>query len=113
MRFLPDTREQQRDAVLLVVLGHKVMAGRDRAFVGAVNHEAQRALHHAPNSRVLPVLRDAAFMRSLIQRPDLGCELVEAGLLRRVGLAQGGFYELTERGEGDARMLARDLIRRA
>jgi hypothetical protein len=113
LRFLPDTENRQDDTVLLVVLGYKVMAGRDRAYAGAVNHEVLRALHEAPNSSVPVPMRGILFMRRVLEHADLGRPHVDAGLLRRVGLAQGGFYELTERGEEDARMMARDLIRRA
>ncbi len=113
LRFLPDTEDQQDDAVLLLVLGHKVTKGEGRAFVGAVHFEAKRAMHHAPNSRVPPPLRDMSFMRSVVRQADLGRKHVDAGLLRRVGLSRGGFYGLTERGEEDARAIAGDLIRRA
>jgi hypothetical protein len=114
LRFLPDTEEHQGDTVLLVVLGYKVMKGDEQVHVRAVTAEAMRAMHEAPNSRVTPVLKTASLIRSLSQPlPDLGAAHVAHGLLRRVRLAEGGYYELTPAGEQRARTLALDLIQRA
>lgn len=114
LRFLPDTRDQQDDTILLVVLGYKVMLGHDRVFAPGANYETQRALHDAPNSRISSLVKAASLVQRIAQPiPDYGDGHVDAGLLRRVGLAQGGYYELTPDGEERARMLALDLIRRA
>ena len=114
MRFLPDTEDQQDDAVLLIVLGYKTMEGRDRASARLVNMETQRALHEAPNSRVSPYSKTTPLAQRIAQPiPDYGNRHVDSGLLRHVELAQGGYYELTQDGEERARTLALNLIHRA
>ncbi|MBL6080692.1 hypothetical protein JMJ56_21990 [Belnapia sp. T18] len=113
LRFLPDTQTRHADALLLVVLGYKVMLGRGRAFSGAVDFEVHRALHHTPNSNILPIFRQMSFIRNIIEPPATAQQHIDAGFLQRTGLAEGGYYQLTPEGEWQARMIAGDLIRRA
>lgn len=110
--FLPDTQEQQDDTLLLVVLGYKVMKGQDRVSVFAAHHETQRAIYDAPNSPISPILKPTLLVKRYTEIPDFGRGPVDNGLLARVGMAQGGFYELTAEGETRARMLAHDMIAR-
>lgn len=117
LRFLPDTRNQQDDAVLLVVFGYKAMAGRDQVYASTVNQETQRALHDAPNRPLIPLsslsMTASVFERAKQPIPDYGHGPADSGFLRRVHLIRGGYYELTADGEERARTLALDLIRRA
>jgi hypothetical protein len=113
LRFLPDTEQQEDDALLVLVFGHKALKGEDRLRVGAAYGEVGRAMVEAPNSPIPQALRFLYTLNRLKQQTALGQRHVDAGLLRVIGLSGGGALQLTDEGEVRAKQLAADLIRRA
>lgn len=113
LRFLPDTEHQECDALLLAVFGHKALKNEDRVCFGAAYAEVSRAMVEAPNSSIPPALSFMYTLNRLKRRTAMGQRHVDAGLLRIVGLADGGALQLTAEGEVRAKQMADDLIGRA
>jgi hypothetical protein len=115
LRFLPDTRDQSSDALLLICLGYKYIRNIDRMRIKFVHSQIEYLLARAPGSRQSPIV---GFMASISpalgsDERDFGQKCVQEGTVVRVGLSEGGRYRLTDWGENKAKALAHDLIERA
>jgi hypothetical protein len=116
LRFLPDNKTYRADTLVLIVYGHKVLRGLTKVGMRAAHASVDKSIDVAP-ARPFddnPWARLAyGGLRGLMpvdKDPSEGCV---PSYLERVGLSQGGMYQLTEAGENHARNLAFDLISRA
>jgi hypothetical protein len=117
LRFLPDTEKERPDALLLIVYGHKVLLGNSRIGIHAAHAAVRKTIDVSPtkayHNQASPWAQLAAGLSVLsVMSEDFSAGLIGT-YLRRVGLSQGGMYELTENGERRAASLANDLISRA
>lgn len=119
LRFLPDNKTYRADTLVLIIFGHKVLRGIPKVRVAAANAAVTKTIDNSPGR---------PFDENVLARNLLGSSLWTNVIgpaerdysegcipqyLERVGLSQGGLYQLTEFGEAHARGLAYDLIRRA
>jgi hypothetical protein len=119
LRFLPDNRTYRADTLILIVFGHKVLRGITKVSVGSAHAAVDKTIDNSPGrpfdenplQRAFGSIRLASLMAGSANR-DYGDECIPR-YLERVGLAQGGKYQLTDEGESRARGLVYDLIRRA
>jgi hypothetical protein len=114
LKFLPDTKHYRADTLLLIVYGQKVLRDVPRVKVEAAHAAVEKTIQNAPNQP-----RVGGFLASVMMQQfttavnrDWVDEYVPS-YLERVGLSQGGFYQLTDQGLSHAAALAYDLIRRA
>jgi hypothetical protein len=116
LRFLPDTKHYRADTLLLVVYRQKILRDVPRVRIEAAHAAVEKTVHNAPNQ---PKTSSGLFA-SMIVMQHLGAAVNRDWVdecvpfyMQRVGLSQGGFYQLTERGESHAAALVYDLIQRA
>jgi hypothetical protein len=117
LRFLPDTKDEKADALLLVVYANKVLLNKARVPIQAAYNAVQKSIDVAPARSYVPqtvLTRWSLAMSGLsaLAEVDYAAKLLGSSL-RRVGLSQGGMFEITENGEERAARLAYDLIQRA
>jgi hypothetical protein len=115
LHFLPDTKDEKGDALLLIIYGHKVLLNRNRVNVHSAHAAVQKTVSVSPSKSYKGVnafLRASWFTGTILDTEDYASKHIGTSF-RRVGLSQGGMYELTEYGEREATGLAHDLIRRA
>ena len=116
LRFLPDTNDEKGDALLLIIYGYKVILNRSRVGINAAHAAVQKTVSVSPSKTykggLAAILGSSSwFTGTILGTEDYATKL--GGSYRRVGLSQGGMYELTEYGEREALGLANDLISRA
>jgi hypothetical protein len=116
LHFMPDTKQDRADALLLIVYGQKVLCGVSRIRIPSAHAAVDKTVSNAPNrfrtsNTIMASLAALSQLQQTVNR-DWVDECVPI-YLERVGLSQGGFYQLTEEGERRAATLAYDLIRRA
>lgn len=114
LRFLPDNKHYRRDTLILIVFGHKILRSIDKVRVAAAHAAVEKSIDNAPAKPFdeNPWNRVLRGLPTMIVDRDYGSEAVP-DYLKRVGLAQGGMYQLTEWGESQAKGLMYDLISRA
>jgi hypothetical protein len=116
LRFLPDTKHYRADTLVLIVFGQKVLRDVSRLGVEAAHAAVEKTVHNAPNQPKTNI----GLIATMIAMQQLGAAINRDWVdecvplyMQRVGLSQGGFYQLTESGESHAAALAYDLIQRA
>jgi hypothetical protein len=115
LKFLPDTREVNEDALLLIVFGYKLIRHENEVS----QTKASVALHMSGcvNRRPGGIGAALSWMNydPNVDVDEVGRACVSRDLLYKRGLRKekGGIYILTERGARQALYLARDMIRRA
>src|ERR1700676_885987 len=113
LRFLPDKKSPKADALLLIVYGHKVLLGESRVNMRSAHAAVRKTVDNAPNNYSTSSAWSGliATMVALQQENNDYANEYVGSYLERVGLAQGGMYQLTDFGMQEAIPLARDLIR--
>ena len=116
LKFLPDTKNYRADTLVLIAYGQKVLRDVGRIKVDAAHAAVEKSISNAPNqphvgSGLLLTMWTLGRLQAATNL-DWVDQCVPL-YLERVGLSQGGFYQLTEAGEQHAATLAYDLIRRA
>jgi hypothetical protein len=116
LRFLPDTKNYRADTLLLIVYGQKVLRDVSRVRIDAAHAAVEKTVSNAPNrfnttSGFLTAMMLIGQMQAAANLDWVDKCVPE--YLERVGLSQGGFYQLTADGKSRAAGLAYDLIRRA
>lgn len=115
LRFLPDTKNEKADTLLLIVYGHKVLLGNNRVGIHSAYAAVQKTVSVSPSKSYAALgalARMNLFSGTVLDNEDYAAKHLGSSLMR-VGLSQGGMYELTEYGERTATGLANDLISRA
>ena len=116
LRFLPDTKHYRADTLVLIVYGQKVLLDVPRIRIGAAHAAVDKTVQNAPNQPKTNngFLATIMVMQQLQAAANLDwVDECVPRYLERVGLSQGGLYQLTEAGEHHAIGMAYDLIRRA
>jgi hypothetical protein len=116
LKFLPDTKHYRADTLVLVVYGQKVLRDVHRIKVEAAHSAVEKTVSNAPNQPRTSNTLWAAMIGMQQLGASVNRDWVDECVplhLERVGLSQGGFYQLTQDGERHAANLAYDLIRRA
>jgi hypothetical protein len=114
LRFLPDGDKVGMKAVLVICLLYKRVRGFGRVRCSFVDDEVAYLFGHAPNAPGSYITRThLALTAAMGINSEHGEAAIKQGYAQRVGLASGGFYELTAQGENYALSVARDMIRRA
>jgi hypothetical protein len=113
LRFMPDTKNKNQDALLLVVYGYKVVGGHDEVKVSTVERSLRRSggLLKTPTSLVEEMA--TIVLRPLLDFEEIVRSCVSDGTITKSKLAQGGYLAITEEGMLAAGRLADDLIKRA
>lgn len=112
LKFLPDNKNYKSETLLLIVYGHKVLLGNLRVRVNAAHLAVSKTISAAPNKPNQTLEQWALGPLAYLGNEDYFQPHV-SGYLKRVALAKGGMYELTEVGEQRARGIAYDLISRS
>ena len=113
LKFLPDTANRDTDALLLLIYGYS------RIYYGEVGiGKVEQSLIESGCCQDEPLrqflgnsllgAKQESFVDELARSP-----LLVGKLSQKLGLAQGGYYRLTDTGETEASALFEDLVRRA
>jgi hypothetical protein len=116
LRFLPDTKHYRADMLVLIVYGQKVLRDVSRIRIDAAHAAVEKTVSNAPNRPKTSSGFFTAMMMIGQLQAAANLDWVDQCVplyLERVGLSQGGLYQLTQDGERHAATLAYDLIRRA
>ena len=114
LKFLPDTENRDEDALLLLIYGYGRIYFRE-ASIGKLEESLTSSgccvdvnLRRMLSRDRLFGEKPDSFVDELVRSPALAGKISQ-----KLGLAQGGYYKLTDKGAKDATNLFEDLVRRA
>jgi len=110
--FLPDTKDYETDSVTICYL-YKIIYLRVQISSNFVDNQVKDLVLNAPNTRLNMLQKMSGLVMLATVNPDIGHNAIDRGYVQRVGLASGGEYQLTPKGEVRARAVVCDMIHQA